>query len=147
MVIAGNIDAGSDGHKYAYGESIGWGNFRPSQEPDVTVEDNRLEGFVWAENIGWIKLNPAFGGVTHDGQGNLSGYAWSENAGWINFSCATGDTCVTGVNYGVSIDTNTGVFSGYAWGENIGWIKFDYAGFSNPFEKICKNNLENKRRY
>jgi len=139
MVFAGSIDPDADGHKYSYGENIGWSNFRPSQGPGVTVKDNRLEGFVWAENIGWIKLDPAYGGVTHDGHGNLSGYAWSENAGWINFSCETNGTCVS-VDYKVTIDTTTGVFSGYAWGENIGWIRFDYAGYAAPSGNYVKTD-------
>lgn len=130
-VSAGNIDPGGDGHKYTYGENVGWSNLAASQGPGVMVEDNKLTGFIWSENIGWIKLAPNFGGVIHDGKGNLSGYAWSENCGWINFSCTTNNTC-SNVDYGVTIDTVTGLFSGYAWGENIGWIKFDYSGFPNP---------------
>ena len=129
MVSAGNIDPSSDGHKYAYGENIGWSNFTPSEGPGVTVKDNKLEGFIWAENIGWIKLNPENSGVTHVGDGKLSGYAWGENVGWINFSCITNGTCDSGVDYGVTINLMTGVFEGDAWGENIGWIKFNYEGF------------------
>ena len=128
-VYAGNIDPDGDGHKYAFGENIGWTNFAPSQGDGVTVTDNAVTGYAWAENIGWINLSPAqYGGITHDGAGNLSGYAWGENVGWISFSCQNTQSCeaVDGaVDYGVTIDPATGAFSGKAWGENVGWISFD----------------------
>ncbi len=114
IIYPGNIDTNSQGYHYAYGENVGWFNFKPSYGPGVTVTDTTLAGFVWQENIGWINLNPTLGGVVNDGTGNLSGYAWSENVGWINFDPNNG---------GVSIDSN-GDFDGWAWGENIGWIHF-----------------------
>jgi hypothetical protein len=137
VVHAGNIDPDGDGHKYAWGENVGWLNFDPSQGPGVTVYADHLTGYVWAENIGWIKLGVDAGGpydnttvdnwgVNKDSLGNLSGWAWVENAGWICFSCDTTGTCAT-VSYGVAIDPESGDFSGYAWGENIGWIKFDHS--------------------
>ncbi|MCP4254072.1 MAG: hypothetical protein GY775_11820 [Candidatus Scalindua sp.] len=114
IVYPGNIDTDSQGYHYAYGENVGWFNFKPSYGPGVTVADTTVTGFVWQENIGWINLSPTLGGVVNDGTGNLSGYAWSENVGWINFDPNNG---------GVSIDSN-GDFDGWAWGENIGWIHF-----------------------
>ena len=124
-VYAGNIDPDTNGHKYTYGENIGWTNFAPSQGDGVTVTDNAVAGYAWAENIGWVNLSPAqYGGITHDGAGNLSGYAWGENVGWISFSCQNTQSCGA-VDYGVTIDPATGAFSGKAWGENVGWISFD----------------------
>jgi len=130
-VYAGNINPDSDEHKYIYSENVGWSNLSPSEGNGVTVEDEKITGYLWSENIGWINFAPIHGGIAHDGRGNLSGYAWSENCGWINFSCTTNNSC-SSVDYGVTIDTTTGLFSGYAWGENIGWVKFDYSGFPNP---------------
>jgi len=120
-VFARNIDPYNDGSKYAYGENVGWFNFKPSQGSGVSVYAGKISGYVWQENIGWINLSPAsYGGVTYDSQWNLSGYAWSENLGWINFNpTVPGDT----TPYGVVIDSQ-GNFSGWAWGENIGWIHF-----------------------
>jgi hypothetical protein len=54
----------------------------------------------------------------------LSGYAWSENIGWISFSCKNN---MASEDYGVDIDSATGLMSGYAWSENIGWISFNEA--------------------
>lgn len=116
--LAGNIDPGSTGEKFIYGENAGWINLAPAAGPGVTVTDTGLTGFAWGENIGWINLSPTGGGVANDGQGNLSGFAWAENMGWINFSPAGG---------GVHIDSS-GVFSGKAWGENTGWISFGSNG-------------------
>jgi hypothetical protein len=130
-----NIDPAGDGHKYAWGENIGWVNAKPAGTggPGLVVGDRKLTGFMWGENIGWINMSCENGsvcdttryGVENDGFGALSGFAWSENAGWINFhpaTCAGDPTC------GVRIDPATGYFSGRAWGENIGWITFASSG-------------------
>jgi hypothetical protein len=117
-ISAENIDPNNLGLKYAYGENVGWINFKPSQGPGVTVTASVVTGFAWGENIGWINLNPATGGVLNDGTGKLTGYAWGENVGWINYA-------PTGA--GVFIDEH-GIFFGKAWGENIGWISFNSTG-------------------
>jgi hypothetical protein len=117
--FAGNIDPMNTGQHFAYGENVGWINFKPSQGPGVTVTGYALTGFAWGENIGWINLSPVDGGVANDGQGDLSGFAWGENVGWINFA-------PTGAGVHITPD---GRFIGKAWGENIGWISFNGAGF------------------
>lgn len=111
ITFADNIDPDN---RYAWGENIGWVNFKPSQGEGVTITNQELTGFVWAENVGWINLSPSFGGVINT-SGQLSGYAWGENVGWINFAPTYG---------GVVINKETGDFIGYAWGENVGWINF-----------------------
>jgi hypothetical protein len=115
IACAGNIDPSNQGQQYAWGENVGWINFKPADGPGVTVTDSAVTGFAWAENIGWINLSPSDGGVVNDGFGGLSGFAWGENVGWINFA-------PTGA--GVRIDLN-GHFFGFAWGENVGWINFN----------------------
>jgi hypothetical protein len=113
-VQAENIDPNNQGDRYAWGENVGWINFKPSQGPGVTVTSVAVIGFAWAENVGWINLSPIDGGVKNDGFGQLSGFAWGENVGWINFAPEGG---------GVTIAAD-GRFLGFAWGENIGWINF-----------------------
>jgi len=120
---AENIDPQDQGDRYAYGENIGWSNFKPDVGEGVTITDTQALGFVWSENIGWVNLNPDNGGIVNNGIGNLSGWAWGENVGWISFSCRDTNTCQS-IPYGVTVDPATGLFSGYAWGENIGWISF-----------------------
>jgi hypothetical protein len=115
---AENIDPDNQGQKYAYGENVGWINFKPGQGPGVTVTASALTGYAWGENIGWINLSPVGGGVENDGQGKLSGFAWGENVGWINFSPMNGGVAITA----------QGFFVGHAWGENIGWITFNSSG-------------------
>jgi len=68
---------------------------------------------------------------------NVSGWAWSENIGWISFNCTNLGTCGI-VNYGVNIDSSTGVFSGYAWSENIGWITFNEADLAGCPVSPCR---------
>jgi len=123
----GNIDPLNDGSHFAYGENVGWINFKPSFGPGVTVTDSAVTGFAWGENVGWINLSPATGGVVNDGAGNLSGFAYGENVGWVSFSCTNTGSCAS-VDYGVTIDQATGEFIGEAYGENIGWIVFDSTG-------------------
>lgn len=117
----GNI---SQTDKYAWSETAGWVNFRPSHG-GITVHDTYLAGYAWAANIGWIKLgNSNLGpyqnttadnwGVNKDSEGNLSGYAWSEVWGWINFSPSHGHVTIG----------SDGRFDGHAWSQNLGWIHF-----------------------
>jgi hypothetical protein len=115
---------------FAWGESIGWINFRGDTDNGVAVFPTHLEGFAWSESFGWINLgdgpddNVAYTqsatdfGVNNDGAGNLSGYAWGENIGWIVF-----DTSADNGSQ-VTIDGD-GQFQGYAWGENVGWISMN----------------------
>lgn len=94
VAYPGNIDPDNTGAHYAYGENIGWINFKPSFGPGVNITDSAV-----------------------------TGYAWGENAGWISFSCENTDSCES-ADYSVTINPATGEFSGQAWGENIGWISF-----------------------
>lgn len=131
---AENIDPAGDGHRWAWGENIGWVNVQPqgSGGPGANVGDFSVTGWLWGENVGWINLScqnesvcaVTDYGVRNDGFGRLSGFAWSENGGWINFgptTCAGDPTC------GVRIDSATGFFRGRAWAENMGWITFSSA--------------------
>ena len=148
VIHPGNIDPGNDGARYAWGENVGWINFKPSFGPGVTVTDRGLSGYAWGENSGWINLSLPDIGVFNDGNGNLSGYAWAENVGWISFSCENTGSCGT-VDYGVIIDPATGKFFGQAWGENIGWVSFRSTG-SVPYgvttswpEDMCEGDFGN----
>jgi len=114
IAVGANIDPQADGSGFAYGENVGWVNFRPSGSDGVTVSGTALTGFAWGEDIGWINLSPTTGGVLNDGAGRISGFAWGENVGWINFGP---------LGQGVTIDS-CGDFAGKAWGENVGWISF-----------------------
>ncbi len=129
-----NIDPAGDGHRWAWGENIGWINVEPQGEggPGANVGDFSVTGWLWGENVGWINLScqnesvcaTTDYGVRNDGFGRLSGFAWSENGGWVNFgptTCAGDPTC------GVRVDPATGFFRGRAWTENMGWITFSAA--------------------
>ena len=78
---------------------------------------------------------------------NVSDWAWSENIGWISFNCSNPELpeprCTN--NYGVNIDSSTGIFSGYAWSEHIGWISFNSADLVGCPTAPCeaKVNLSN----
>lgn len=125
-----NIDSAAP---YAWGENVGWVNFRGDGANGVVVAATYLRGFAWSENVGWINLGagPANAitytqgagdtGVNKDPSGNLSGFAWGENIGWIAF-----DTSGSGGSQ-VTIDA-FGQFHGFAWSENVGWIAMD-SGF------------------
>ena len=119
VLYPGNITPTTPSPALAWGENIGWLNFKPDYGEGVTVSASAVTGRVWSENVGWITLSPPTGGVLNDGAGHLSGYAWGENVGWLNFAPTGG---------GVTINTATGQFSGFAWGENIGWLNLAPTG-------------------
>jgi len=133
-----------DTDKYAWGENIGWVNFK-ADNGNVNVKDDNLSGYAWNDNFGWINLKPDNGGVLNNA-GNLSGYAWGEGLGWIDFenSYINKDGYFKG--YAKLEDNSKIVFEGdnvsvrtywrfynckdhsvrgYAWSENVGWISFD----------------------
>jgi len=145
-------------HKWAWGENIGWLNFRDagSGAQGVVVADTYLGGYVWCENIGWLFLgdsSPANGiayanvngtdfGVNHNNvNGQLSGYAWSENCGWVNFS---GGALATPANPARITTVEPRQFMGFAWGENIGWISFDDATHYVQVINCCPGNALNE---
>lgn len=126
-----NIDPAQ---KYAWGENIGWTNWRDASRRNdgVVVNATYLSGYVWAENAGWINVGngPASGssyantdgtdfGVNIDADGILSGFAWSENGGWINFDTSSEDRDPA------SFDVYNWRFRGSVWSENDGWINLD----------------------
>jgi len=135
LCFAENIDVGSDGSKYSYGETGGWQNWN-SADSGITVSTGYLSGYIWCENTGWICLGdgtPANGssyannsatdyGVNRNqGTGKLSGYGWSENAGWVNFSPSDGGVYVS--TTGILGDAGCSL-GGRAWCENTGWVCF-----------------------
>ncbi len=124
----------SPAKKFAWGENIGWLNWRDANSgtQGVKVCPAHLRGYIWAENVGWINTGngPAVGtmysnasgldfGVNIAVNGDLSGFAWGENIGWINFS--TPSVAPLQAHYNASNNT----FEGYAWGENVGWVNLD----------------------
>jgi hypothetical protein len=122
-------------HKHAWGENIGWTNWRdagPVPATDgVRVTPAFLLGRIWAENLGWITLGDSItaGSVLVSPTGELSGYAWGENSGWISFN-STPDLIAGALQ--PRFDLSTHRFHGYAWGENVGWINLDH-----PIHFIC----------
>ena len=88
--------------------------------------------------FGFLFFVEGFGGAAIP-EYNVSGYAWSENIGLISFNSSnTGAS----INYGVSVDAETGIFSGYAWSENIGWITFNQADLSGCPSGNCETKLD-----
>jgi hypothetical protein len=129
-----------DPNKFAWGENVGWINFRDanSTTQGVRMGPSFLSGFAWGENIGWINLgdgtpannfqyaniNGTDFGVNRDpGTNALSGLAWGENVGWINFTLPSLPLAQR-PRYDAA---NGSRLAGYAWGENIGWINLDVA--------------------
>ena len=124
-------------HKHAWGENIGWTNWRDANggSQGVRVHATFLSGFIWGENVGWINVGdgtPTNGvsyanangtdfGVNLSGGGALTGLAWGENIGWINLA---GGSLATPAQ---PARLEGGRFKGYAWGENVGWINLDHA--------------------
>jgi len=137
-------------HKHAWGENIGWTNWRDADSSTAGVELSEdaeyLSGYIWGENVGWISLGSGagpyanLGGANHGVNvlpaGYLDGFAWGENVGWINF----GTEPSIGLQ-GASYDSMEHRFRGYAWGENIGWITLDDATHYVAIQNLCPADL------
>ena len=125
------------GLKYAWGENIGWTNWRDANlgSNGVEVSATHLGGFLWGENVGWMNVGagaPADGvhyansngldfGVNIDENDDLFGLAWGKNIGWVNF-----DTRDKGIDRArITCETDPARLRGYIWGENVGWINLD----------------------
>lgn len=142
----------SEDNKFAWGENIGWTNWRDGGGAGVVFTDLNLlivpegdpyaflSGFIWAENAGWINIGDGDGpyeaadgfgqgsdlhfGVNVLTNGALEGFAWGENLGWINF----GTTPFISAD-GARFDSSSNRLRGYAWSENAGWINLDNMDF------------------
>lgn len=140
-------------HKHAWGENVGWLNWRDASggKDGVRLGGTFLEGFIWGENVGWIDAGrgPADGmhyantgddhGVNVDPvTGDLSGAAWGENIGWIVFDTLD---ALGPFNQQARLDLLTGRLRGYAWGENVGWINLDDATHFVSFG-VCPGDLD-----
>lgn len=126
--------------QWAWGENIGWTNWRDANGTTQGVEiyrNSHLQGWIWAENVGWINVGNGaapytnttglnFGiNLTPSGPttATMSGFAWGENIGWVNFGPFPPATGVASPTWDyVNHRTN-----GWAWGENVGWINLNDA--------------------
>ncbi len=121
----------SPAKKYAWGENVGWTNWRDANggADGVVVEPDFLSGYIWGENVGWIHVgdgNAPYAntddsnyGVNILPGGDLQGYGWGENIGWVNFGTSSVAPDQARFDFGPYR------FRGYAWGENVGWINLD----------------------
>jgi hypothetical protein len=141
--------------KYAWGENIGWTNWRDanSTSDGVAIHGTYLDGYIWAENVGWFHVGdgtPAGGthyanaddtdyGVNIDASDDLFGLAWGENVGWINFDTrsALGPHAQQ-----ARLDGSAHRLRGYVWGENIGWINLDDAVHFVAACPACPGDLD-----
>jgi len=61
--------------------------------------NGNLSGYAWGENVGWINFKPNYDGSDHpvviNSNGEFTNYAWGENVGWINMNCANTNYCGT----------------------------------------------------
>jgi len=128
-----------DNAKYAWGENIGFLNWRDANNDTQGVRvrftsGGFLSGYIWGENIGWINTgngagpyantnNTNYGVNVNLSNGNLTGFAWAENIGWINFS---GGALATPPN-AARVDLVARRLRGFAWSENAGWINLDHS--------------------
>jgi hypothetical protein len=118
--------------KHAWGENIGWTNWRDAVGTTQGAEkftNSHMRGWIWGENVGWINLGNGaapyantndtnFGVNIAVGTGAMTGYAWAENLGWINFGPHVGNARWDNASFRAR---------GYAWSENAGWINLDDA--------------------
>lgn len=95
-----------------------------------------LFGYAWSDMPCTITGGVPDPGNCSDETKNPSSTAVGRGAGWISFSCTNDSSCGTS-DYGVTVDTATGLVSGDAWADkdHIGWISFnpsDVSGCPTP---------------
>ncbi len=120
-------------NSFAWGDSVGWINWRPDAASGAKIGRYICSGFLYGPQIGWINLgsgHPANRvhyqndsandfGVNVDSAGNLRGFAYAANVGWLNFE---------GVG-AARVDFLTGRASGAIYSANAGWISLEGSAF------------------
>jgi len=138
ILLPANVHAQSNVdpvNKWAWGENIGWCNWRDAHESrrGVVVGETFLSGYIWGENVGWINAgdgSPKNGvryanangsdfGVNVDSNRDLYGFAWGENIGWVNFDARQRDA------QRGRVEQQQRRLLGFAWGENVSSINLD----------------------
>ncbi|MBM3271902.1 hypothetical protein FJY94_01290 [Candidatus Kaiserbacteria bacterium] len=70
----------------------------------------------------------------------IRGWAWSDTIGWIDLHCQNTGICATR-NFGLSVDSVSGVVTGYAWSEHIGWVSANSADLSGCPTAPCEARI------
>ena len=131
---------------FEWGETVSYGNSTLPQTKTVTgTFDDTITGLSPATTYHFRAVAQNVAGTTYGDDmsfttlapppcqlHNVWGWAWSENIGWISMSCTNTINVGEGIDFGVDIDSDTGIFSGYAWLEHIGWISFNRADTGAP---------------
>ncbi|OGF19041.1 hypothetical protein A3G56_01515 [Candidatus Falkowbacteria bacterium RIFCSPLOWO2_12_FULL_45_10] len=111
-------------------------NSSPTDTAQAGSEHN-VGGWAWADATGWVSFN-----CTNKA---------CRNVGWQGQFCSTDADCggqaasclndctITGKNYGVNLDLNTGIFSGYAYSANSGWVSFQETPPETTWRASCQN--------
>ena len=158
LTAAANAQSNVDfAHRFAFGENIGFTNWRNANfgTQGVRLHPGFLSGFAFGENVGFINLGDAtptngaaysnasgldFGVNRDQTTGLLSGFAYGENIGWVNFSGGALASPPRPARY----DAIATRLRGFAWGENVGWINLDDANVFVSFTFCaCDWNQDN----
>jgi len=138
---------------YAWSDTIGWidlncantgvcgtNDFGLSMDANGTVT-----GYAWSDNVGWISANSSdissceSGATSRIQSGTWSGWLRAISGGSAQSGDWDGCISMSGSNYGVTYDKQTGSFQGYAWGDiNVGWVDFSQAS-TTPQVPQCQN--------
>lgn len=94
VAYGANIDPLNVGNDYAWVAQTGDRVNFDCAQCSVTVTDTAITGYAWGESLGWINFAPTNGGVVNNGSGVLSGSAWGQGAGWINFAPTNGGVSI-----------------------------------------------------
>jgi hypothetical protein len=70
----------------------------------------------------------------------ITGWLWSDTIGWIDTNCQNTSSCAT-YDFGLTVDSVSGVLSGYAWSDNIGWISANASDLSGCPSAPCTASI------
>lgn len=142
---------------WAWSDNIGWislncinTNGCGASDYGVSIDPvtGNMAGYAWSDNIGWISFNAAetSGCPTGSCQANINintgiSSGWAKALAGNSSSGWDGWISLKGSNYGINLNTGTGVLSGYAWGSSVvGWVQFNgIVAIGNPVLTLTAN--------
>ena len=98
--------APTNGIQYSNGTATDYGINVQDQFVSGGVPRAKLRGYAYGANIGWINFEPQGNLELSLSTGRLSGYAWSANCGWINLGDANFAVQTTSIRPGADIDSD-----------------------------------------
>jgi hypothetical protein len=132
---------------YAWSDTIGWISMSGTNYGLSMDSTGFITGYAWSDNIGWISANKtdlspcAFAATSKIQSGQWAGWLRAISGGSTQSGGWDGCISMSGTNYGVTYNSQTGSFGGYAWGDtNVGWVDFSQVSTGGACQQLQGDN-------